>query len=284
MASSSATALINELIEKLHRIHVKLYPNYLKDVDGTYVARTEHENVLTIHDLAASLKNRAGFTGNVADLIDYHEQLMAEMKYQLCDGFAVNLGPVSIHPRVGGTWEHADEAADREKHPITFRMRVRTELSRMAAAITLVCDGPADASAFIDEVQDVTSGAVNESLTPGGVIVITGHKIKVAGDKPGVALRITGTSQPGNMPYSAVIPAPYVENTTSKVIAVLPAGVPNGTFKIQINTQFSGGKTDLKDIRVIWSHDLTVGPSSASTGSATEGSGADTPAASVPGE
>jgi hypothetical protein len=259
MASSSATALINELIEKLHRIHVKLYPNYLKDVDGTYVARTEHETVLTIHDLAASLKNRAGFTGNVQDLIDYHEQLMAEMKYQLCDGFAVNLGPVSVHPRVGGTWEHASEAGDREKHPITFRTRIRAELSRMAAAITLVCYGQAEDAAYIDEVQDIQTGTVNESLTPGGVIVITGNKIKVAGTKPGVALRITGASQPGNMPYSAVIPAPYVENTASKIIAVLPASVPNGTFKIQINTQYSGGKSELKDIRVIWSRDLTVG-------------------------
>jgi hypothetical protein len=259
MASLSATALINELIEKLHRIHVRLYPNYLKDVDGAFVARTEHETVLTIHDLAASLKNRAGFTGNVADLIDYHEQLMAEMKYQLCDGFAVNLGPVSVHPRVGGTWEHPNEASDREKHPITFRTRIRTELSRMASAITLVCDGQADEPAYIDEVQDVQTGAVNESLTPGGVIVITGHRIKIEGTKPGVALRITGTSQPGNMPYSAVIPAPYVENTTSKIIAVLPAGVPNVTFKIQINTQYSGGKPELKDIRVIWSGDLTVG-------------------------
>jgi hypothetical protein len=129
----------------------------------------------------------------------------------------------------------------------------------MAQAITLVCDGQAEDSAYIDEVQDVQTGAVNESLTPGGVIVITGHRIKVAGDKPGVALRVTGTSQPGNMPYSAVLPAPYAENTTSKIIAALPAGLPNGTFKIQINTQFSGGSSLLKDIRVIWSRDLTVG-------------------------
>jgi hypothetical protein len=256
MASTSATALISELVEKLHRIHVKLYPNYLKDVEGAFVARTEHETVLTIHDLAASLKNRAGFTGNVTDLVDYHEQLMAEMKYQLCDGFAVNLGPVSVHPRVGGTWEHANEAGDREKHPITFRTRIRTELSRTAAAITLVCDGQAEDTAYIDEVQDVQSGTVNEILTPGGVIVITGHTIKVAGDKSGVSLRIIGASQGG---YSAEIPKPYVENTASKIIAVLPPDVPNGIFRIQINTQYAGSSTLLKDIRVIWSRDLTVG-------------------------
>ncbi|MDR3283927.1 MAG: DUF4469 domain-containing protein [Treponema sp.] len=258
MASASATALINELVEKLHRVHVKLYPNYLKDVEGAFVARTEHENMLTIHDLAASLKNRAGFTGNVADLLDYHEQLMAELKYQLCDGFAVNLGPVSIHPRVGGTWEHPNEAADREKHPITFRTRVRAELSRMAQAITLVCDGQAEDTAYIDEVQDVKTGTENETLSSGGAVVITGHKIKVAGDKPGVGITITGT-RAGGTPYTNAILPPYVENTTSKVIAILPAGIPEGTFKIRIITQYAGSGTLLKDVRILESAPLVVG-------------------------
>jgi hypothetical protein len=258
MASLSVTALINELIEKLHRVHVKLYPNYLKDVEGTFVARTERENMLTVLDLAASLKNRAGFTGNVADLLDYHEQLMAEMKYQLCDGFAVNLGPVSIHPRVGGTWEHPNEAADREKHPVTFRTRIRAELSRMAQAITLVCDGQAEVAAYIDEVQDVASGTVNETLTSGGAVVITGHRIKVEGTKPGVGIAITGT-RAGGTPYTNMILPPYVENTASKVIAILPAGIPEGTFRIRITTQFTGGSSLLKDVRMIESAPLTVG-------------------------
>jgi hypothetical protein len=263
MASLSATALINELVEKLHRVHVKLYPNYLKDVEGTFVARTERENMLTVLDLAASLKNRAGFTGNVTDLLDYHEQLMAELKYQLCDGFAVNLGPVSIHPRVGGTWEHPNEAADREKHPITFRTHIRAELSRMAQAITLVCDGQAEDTAYIDEVEDVSTGTVNETVTSGGVVVITGHKIKVTGDKPGVGVLLTGT-RPGGIPFTAPLAPPYVENTASKVIAVLPQNIPVGTFRIQVNTQYSNSSTQLKDVRSIYSAQLTVGAGSAS--------------------
>lgn len=253
MASASVTALINEMIEKLHRIHVRLYPNFLRDVEGTYVARTEHENTLTVIDLAASLKARGGFTGNVQTLIDYHGQLMAEMKYQLCDGFAVNLGPVSIHPCVGGTWEHANEAGDRKKHPITFRARIRNELSRMVDAITLVCDGPVEAVAYIDEVHDILSDTVNEILTPGGAIVITGHRLKIMGTKPGVGIFLVGT-QADNTPYSAEIPKPYVENGASKLIVILPASIPSGTYKLEIRTQYSGS-TELKDIRVIQSKD-----------------------------
>jgi hypothetical protein len=237
MASTSVTALINNLIEKLHRIHVKLYPNYLKDVEGTYVARTEHETTLTVMDLAASLKTRAGFTGNVQDLIDYYEQLMAEAKYQVCDGYAVNLGLVSIHPSVGGTWEHANEAGDRAKHPVTFRARIRSELSRMAEAISLNCDGPAESSASLDDVQDILSGTVNETLTPGGVIVITGHRIKITGTKPGVGLYLVAVQSDGAPYYAVEIPKPYVENRAPKVIALLPVSIAPGHYKLEIRTQ-----------------------------------------------
>jgi hypothetical protein len=176
---------------------------------------------------------------------------------------------------VGGTWEHPNEASDREKHPISFRTRIRAELSRMTGAITLVCDGQADSPAYIDEVQDIQSGTVNETLTPGGVVVITGHQIKIAGTKTGVGLRVSGAYASGQA-FSTVVPPPYVENTASKIIALLPASLPSGTCKIQINTQFSGGDP-LKDIRVLWSGDLTVGSAAqsgetpAAEGSATQG-------------
>jgi hypothetical protein len=259
MPSVSVTSLVSNLIEKLHKIRVKLYPNYLKDVEGTYIARVEHETVLTIHDLAASLKNRAGFTGNVTDLIDYVEQLIAEIIYQLCDGYAVNIGILTIYPHVGGTWEHTNEVSDREKHPITFGVRISARLNRMTEAITLECDGIVDNPAYIDEVADVLSGTTNETLTPGGVVVIKGQRIKIEGTKPGVGLQIVGTTKDAQ-PYSAVIAPPYVENKASKIIAVLPTPIPDGIYRIQIDTQYAGSNTLLKDIRVITSAaDLTVG-------------------------
>jgi hypothetical protein len=92
----------------------------------------------------------------------------------------------------------------------------------------------------------------------GGAVVITGHRIKVEGTKPGVGIAITGT-RTGGTPYTNAILPPYVENTASKVIAILPAGIPEGTFKIRITTQFTGGSSLLKDVRMIESAPLTVG-------------------------
>ena len=62
-------SVINNVNEKLHRIRVKLYPNYLPKVEGKYLARTNNEASLSIEDVCAALKNRGGFTGKYETLI-----------------------------------------------------------------------------------------------------------------------------------------------------------------------------------------------------------------------
>ena len=84
-------AIINDVNEVLHRIRVKLYPNYLPNVEGIYIARTNNEASLTIEQVCAALKNRGGFTGNYEDLTENIRQFFDEAAYQLCDGFAVNM-------------------------------------------------------------------------------------------------------------------------------------------------------------------------------------------------
>ena len=53
-------ALINEVHELLHRIRVKLYPNYLPHLAGAYIAGTDNEASLSIEEVCAALKNRGG--------------------------------------------------------------------------------------------------------------------------------------------------------------------------------------------------------------------------------
>jgi hypothetical protein len=84
-------ALSSAVTEVLHRIRVKLYPNYLPQVEGAYIARTDNEASLTIEQVCAALKNRGGFTGNYDDLVEHVKQFLDEVVYQICDGFAVNL-------------------------------------------------------------------------------------------------------------------------------------------------------------------------------------------------
>jgi hypothetical protein len=59
-------AIINDVNEVLHRIRVKLYPKG----EGSLIARTDNEALLSIEDVCAALKNRGGFTGSYDDLVE----------------------------------------------------------------------------------------------------------------------------------------------------------------------------------------------------------------------
>jgi hypothetical protein len=239
-------AIINNVNEVLHRIRVKLYPNYLPQVDGAYIARTSNEASLSIEDVCAALKNRGGFTGNYGDLIENIRQFFDEMAYQLCDGFAVSTGYFSVHPNVGGTFNSSTETHDPKKQPVTFRFRTLSALRNLAKLIVIDVDGLADVTGYIDNFTDIEEKSINGIFLPGNLFTINGYKIKVAGDNPSVGVYFV----PLDDPSKAAKVTRIAENTAANIIGIAPnTGYMHN--KIEIRTQYSGSNTLLKAPRVI---------------------------------
>ncbi|MDR2194098.1 MAG: DUF4469 domain-containing protein [Treponema sp.] len=240
-------ATINSVHEVLHRIRVKLYPNYLTNVEGAYIARTDNEASLTIEDVCAALKNRGGFTGNYDDLVEHVKQFFDEAAYQLCDGFAINTGYFSIHIHVGGTFDKIIEGHNTQTHLITFRFRVREPLRALAKHIVVEVEGLADVQGYIDEFTDIRTESVNDALTPGGMFSITGHKIKVSGNNPETGIYFVSADDAGQRVKAD---EHLAENTASKLIGIIPA-LSAGKWKIEIKTQYTVGGKFLKEPRII---------------------------------
>jgi hypothetical protein len=94
----------------------------------------------------------------------------------------------------------------------------------------------------------VESGAINETLTPGGQFTLNGHKIKIAGEEPdGAGVYFIPLSDPAGGEKAGVH---YAENSPSRVIGVIP-NLAAGQWKLQIRTRCSGGSALLKETRVI---------------------------------
>ncbi|MDR1073426.1 MAG: DUF4469 domain-containing protein [Treponema sp.] len=240
-------AIVNNVNEVLHRIRVKLYPNYLPKVEGAYIARTNNEATLSVEDVCAALKNRGGFTGNYDDLVECVRQFFNETAYQLCDGFAVNAGYFSVHPNVGGTFDKVTEGRDAGKHPVTFRFRTRAPLRALAERVVVDIEGLADSSGYIDEFIDIATESVNEILTPGGQFSVSGHKIKVAGDNPEVGVYFASAADPSQR---VKVSGHLAENAASKLIGVIPA-LSAGAYTLEVVTQYTHGGSSLKEPRVI---------------------------------
>jgi hypothetical protein len=239
---------IGDLRDVLHKIKAKLYPNYLAHADGAYLAHVDNETTLNIEDICTTLKNRGGYGGKFEDLVNLVHQFLNELTYQLCDGYAVNLGYFSIHPHIGGVFDSDKEAHDHKKHPITFRFRSRKALRQLAEQIAVEILGFADVQGYIGEYIDVEAESTNTVFIPGDQFVINGHKIKVAGDNPSCGVYMVPVDDPAH----AVKLTRIAENSPNKIIGVMHQSTGYGQNKIEIRTQFSGsGSTFLKTPRVI---------------------------------
>jgi hypothetical protein len=91
---------------------------------------------------------------------------------------------------------------------------------------------PGAAGPALFSVQDVATEQANIGLTPGGMAILYGHHIKI--EDGHIKLRNTATNA------ETVITGTLAENGASKVIFLVPADLPAGTYRLSIETVYSG--------------------------------------------
>jgi len=238
-------ASFSEDDQVLHHIRIRLFPSNLPGSKKVWYARTANEADLAIEDVAAAMVKRGGFTGNYHDLVRHVREFLDETAFQLCDGYAVNMGYFSIYPVVGGFF--ASEREDPSGHPVRFRFRARKPLSDIARYITLKAV-PRNDFGDIDSFVDSDSGETNGRATPGGIFIVTGKKIKVTG-RVGTGLYFVSKT---DSQLRFKVARNLAANTSARIIGIIPA-LPAGEYRIEIKTQFTVGGIDLKKPRTITS-------------------------------
>jgi hypothetical protein len=242
--------VINNIDDVLHRIKVKLYPNYLPNAQGKYIARTENEASLTVDKICVAMKTRGGFTGSYDNLCENVRVFLDECAYQLCDGYSLNLKYFALHPTVSGTFDTEKKAHDPEKNPIRFKFRTLPPLRKLREHITVDITGLAGTTASIDKFIDSETKTVNSTFTEGDMFCITGTKIKVVGDDTSCGVYFVPTDDPAK----AVKVGRLGENTGSMITGIAPS-IGQGESRIEIRTQFTGAvNKNLKKPRVISSN------------------------------
>jgi len=218
-----------------HKIRAKLYPNYLSNVNGAYIARTTNEKTLSVNDICSILKTRAGFTGKYEDMVEHVKQYYNEVAYQICDGYAVSNDYYTIYPNIGGSFKTIRESRDPVKHPVSFRFSAKAKLRKVAEKVEVIIDGIADSSGYIDMFTDFEGDSVNAYFIPGNQFAIRGHKIKLAGDDPGIGVYFV----PLDNPSKAVKVERIAENNPSKITGIIP-NTEYQYYTIEIRTQYTG--------------------------------------------
>jgi hypothetical protein len=238
----------------LHTIKAWLYPNYLRNVEGKYVARAKAETPLSIENICASATTRGGVELNYEAMVEAVKLYYGEAMYQLADGFSVDNGYYSIRPAIKGAFEHAESPIDLEKNRIDFTFQKRKGMRELLKYITVKLQGIAQTEAYIGEIEDVSTQSVDDALSPGGVLIITGYKIKIDGPDADNGVYFIDASSGAR----TKVTSHFVENLPSRLVIQIPA-LGAGIYHLEISTQFSGNAKYIKAPRIVnYGADLTV--------------------------
>lgn len=238
-----------------HTIKAYLYDNLLTPDPNDFVARVSSERSLSVADICHSAATRGGADVSDAAMSHAVELFLKEMAYRLCDGFAVNTGYFTAMPVVRGVFLSPNETFDPQRHTLQFQFTQGELMRREIEDVEVKIMGVAETGLYIGQVEDMKSRTVNEVLTPGFNLRVTGTKLRVVGDKPGVGIffRETATNT-----ATKVDEGDIVINNPSELMIIIPA-LPAGTYQLEVTTQYSTGNKLLKEVRsAVFDRPLTV--------------------------
>lgn len=238
-----------------HTIKAYLYDNLLTPDPNDFTARVSSERSLSVADICHSAATRGGADVSDAAMSHAVELFLKEMAYRLCDGFAVNTGYFTAMPVVRGVFLNPNETFDPQRHTLQFQFTQGELMRREIEDVEVKIMGVAETGLYIGQVEDMKSRTVNEVLTPGFNLRVTGTKLRVVGDKPGVGIffRETATNT-----ATKVDEADIVVNNPSELMIIIPA-LPAGTYQLEVTTQYSTGNKLLKEVRsAVFDRPLTV--------------------------
>ena len=219
-----------------HSIKAYLYDNPLTDDPNDFSARVKSEKSLSIEQVSASAVTRGGASISAANISHAVRIWFGEMAWLLDDSYAINAEFFTAVASIKGPFNSPNESFTRPKHTLSFQFAQGEIMRRGAERANVDILGLADVGAEIGQVVDVKSGTVNDKITPGRNLRITGSKIKIVGDNPAVGIYFRSIAV-GDI---KVDESDIVVNNPSELIIVNPT-LPPSTYTLVITTQFAGG-------------------------------------------
>ncbi|GHT73377.1 hypothetical protein FACS189456_3750 [Bacteroidia bacterium] len=129
-----------------------------------------------------------------------------------------------------------------------------TELRKELELVSVDVLGVAESGLYIAQVLDVKTGSVNDIITPGRNLKISGHKLKIVGDNTANGVSFIHI-ETGNV--AKVDASDIVTNNPGELIVVTPV-LGAGTYRVEVTTQYAGAHALKEPRTAVLDKPLTV--------------------------
>ncbi|MDR2815716.1 MAG: DUF4469 domain-containing protein [Proteiniphilum sp.] len=233
-----------KVIEYIWKIWLR--PNFLtQDVENDYTGEVSTMgNTVRNEDIASRIvKERSELRyETILAILNERDSIVLE---SVLGGSSVQDGVVHIAPSVTGLWTGSERTVDPARQKPSVSISPTAALRDGLSNVKLEILGLKDSGAYIGLVTDAATKSVDGHVTPGGIIVISGDKLRIApADDPEMGLFFVDEGG-GKTAVTQIS-----QNDPKRITALVPP-LPAGTYTLQVITRFSNGYKLLKAARAI---------------------------------
>jgi hypothetical protein len=183
-----------------------------------------------------------GTTLTRPDLLAAIRAYQEEHGYIVEEGNGFNTGLITAGPDIVGKFNGVTDSFDHSRHKIRYSVNFSRTIQEKVAKVKMNKVQAPNTGPIITGIRDGVSGLTDGTLTAGGVLDISGSRLKVFPDLPddGVYFVVSGGGE-----YKA---STLVENKPARLIVMLPP-MPSGAYTLEVRTHFLGNATPGKQLR-----------------------------------
>lgn len=221
-----------------------------KDVQEDYTAKVQGRPTLTLSDIARLVaEERTEYRPNT--LVNTQTLMEEKIVQMICQGYSVQTNTAYYAPSITGLMMGTKGLFDPARNACVVNISPTQELRKEVAKVKPSFSGNVRSmgGARIALVKDVTTGKTDGTITPGGMLDVTGTKIRcVNSDATGLGSLTLVNAE--TQAVAATITVLGI-NDPSRLMFTLPVDLADGSYLLRLETYFSTAKTCLKSARLI---------------------------------
>ena len=219
-----------------------LRENLLTPAPGNYMAQVADVRSYTLDEIINLMMEKGSSVtrADAAAVLQVYGEVCALL---VANGAALNTPLINASMSISGVFDGANDSFDRRRHAVNLNMTAGTLLRDALASVKCEKTQIASTDPYITEVKDVVSDTVNSALTKGGIVQITGSRLKFdAKDETQGIFFVPETGAP----VRATVVA---ENKPARLTALIPQTLDAGIRYIEIRTKLLDNNKSLKTMK-----------------------------------
>ena len=221
------------------KLAIALYPNALVDSKygkQTWYARVVNRLSVSMSDIADDMVSN-GVSYSKEEILKMWQLINNAVIVRLTEGISVDTGIGIISLSITGSFESGQAEFSKERNKIDICFRKGKRLTTIMNSLEPITTQGMQVVPEITNVIDKNSNEEN-CLTPGGILIIKGQNIAIAGENESVGVYFENMED--NQDFVKLTEKDFAENTSKKIICIVPQSLNKNTiYKIRLVTQYS---------------------------------------------